>query len=210
MCTLGLISRLRSCSLNIPTEVARVANGNMANSAKLNKWFTIYPSNTDGLKDGKSKKSHSTTCVIVKKLEDIQATLRMKQKIETKIADRNYRYCRCWFCFCSCFKPIIVLFSFVTLTSVTISRPKRKLAAHMKRRRNLRRCPIWKKVGYISEIAVTRASWYTNWYINRKSFRVSILWCNWLNRERLVCIAACIYLTIQSQEYDHDKEEDCP
>lgn len=205
MCTVGLITRLRSCSLNISTEVARVANANMANFAKLNQLFTIYPSNTDGLKDGKSKKSHSTTCVIVKKLEDIQATLRVKQ-INKNCRQRNYRYCRCWFCFCSCFKPII----FVTLTSVTISRPKRKLAAHMKRRRNLRRCPIWKKEGYISEIAVTRASWYTNWYINRKGFRVCILWCNGLNRERLVCIAACIYLTIQSQEYDHDKEEDCP
>lgn len=129
-----------------------------------------------------------------------------------QIADMNYRYCcRCGFCFCGCFKPIIFVFLCVTLTSVTISRPKRKLAAHMKRRRNLRRCPIWKKEGYISEIAVTRASWYTNWYINRKGFRVSVLWGNELNRERLlVCIAACIYLTIQSQEYDHDKEEDCP
>ncbi len=27
---------------------------------------------------------------------------------------------------------------------------------------------------------------------------------------KILCIASCIYLTIQSQEYDHDKEEDCP
>lgn len=37
MCTVGLIAHLRSCSLNIPTEVARDANVNMANFAKLNK-----------------------------------------------------------------------------------------------------------------------------------------------------------------------------
>lgn len=145
-----------------------------------NKWFTIYPSNTDGLKDSKSKKSHSTTGVIVKKLEDIQATLSVKQKNKKLQTEITVTADVCVFFL----QTTIFVFSFVTLTSVTISRPTRKLARLMKRRRNLRRCPIWKKEGYISEIAVTRASWYTNWYINRKSFRVSILWYNELNIEK--------------------------
>lgn len=124
--------------------------------AKSTKWFTINPSNTDGLKDGKSEKSHSTTGIIVKKLEDIQTTLRKKEKrreVKKKENDRHYMY---------------MLFLFVILTSVTISRPTKKLAAQMKRRRNLRRCPVWKNEGYISEIDVTRASWYTNWNNNKE------------------------------------------
>ncbi len=60
--------------------------------------ITVYPSNTDGLKDSKRKKSYSTTGVIVKKLEDIQATLRVKpekQKLQTGIT--GTAECVCFF-----------------------------------------------------------------------------------------------------------------
>lgn len=49
------------------------------------------------------------------------------------------------------------------LTSVTMERPRKKQTTQMARRRSLRRWPTWKKAGYMSEIAVVRASRPTNW-----------------------------------------------
>jgi len=49
------------------------------------------------------------------------------------------------------------------ITSVTIRRPMKKQLVQMMRRKSLRRCPWRKKVGFMSVMAVMRASKPTNW-----------------------------------------------